>query len=163
VQPGLPVYFTILGQPDQRYHAQLRTIEPATDSILTESTGASSSSTGTSTTTAIYYNGLFDVPNPDNQLRISMTAQVSIVRAQAKGAVTIPASALGPRGKDGRHGVRVLGADGQPTPRQVRVGINNNVTAEVTEGLAEGDKVVLGEAAAGAPSQGGMPRPPMRL
>lgn len=163
VQPGLPVYFTILGQPDQRYHAQLRTIEPATDAILTEGTGASSSSTGTSTTTAIYYNGLFDVPNPDNQLRISMTAQVSIVRAQAKGAVTIPASALGPRGKDGRHGVRVLGADGQPTPRQVRVGINNNVTAEVTEGLAEGDKVVLGEAAAGAPSQGGMPRPPMRL
>ncbi len=163
VQPGLPVYFTILGQPDQRYHAQLRTIEPATDAILTEGTGASSSSTGTSTTTAIYYNGLFDVPNPDNQLRISMTAQVSIVRAQAKGAVTIPASALGPRGKDGRHSVRVLGADGQPTPRQVRVGINNNVTAEVTEGLAEGDKVVLGEAAAGAPSQGGMPRPPMRL
>ncbi|MBN9368993.1 MAG: efflux RND transporter periplasmic adaptor subunit [Comamonadaceae bacterium] len=163
VQPGLPVYFTILGQPDQRYHAQLRTIEPATDAILTEGTGASSSSTGTSTTTAIYYNGLFDVPNPDNQLRISMTAQVSIVRAQAKGAVTIPASALGARGKDGRHSVRVLGADGQPTPRQVRVGINNNVTAEVTEGLAEGDKVVLGEAAAGAPSQGGMPRPPMRL
>ena len=163
VQPGLPVYFTILGQPDQRYHAQLRTIEPATDAILTESTGASSSSTGTSTTTAIYYNGLFDVPNPDNQLRISMTAQVSIVRAQAKGAVTIPASALGARGKDGRYSVRVLGADGQPTPRQVRVGINNNVTAEVTEGLAEGDKVVLGEAAAGAPSQGGMPRPPMRL
>ncbi len=163
VQPGLPVYFTILGQPDQRYHAQLRTIEPATDAILTEGTGASSSSTGTSTTTAIYYNGLFDVPNPDNQLRISMTAQVSIVRAQAKGAVTIPASALGPRGKDGRHSVRVLGADGQPTPRQVRVGINNNVTAEITEGLAEGDKVVLGEAAAGAPSQGGMPRPPMRL
>jgi len=163
VQPGLPVYFTILGQPDQRYHAQLRTIEPATDAILTEGTGTSSSSTGTSTTTAIYYNGLFDVPNPDNQLRISMTAQVSIVRAQAKGAVTIPASALGARGKDGRHSVRVLGADGQPTPRQVRVGINNNVTAEVTEGLAEGDKVVLGEAAAGAPSQGGMPRPPMRL
>ncbi len=163
VQPGLPVYFTILGQPDQRYHAQLRTIEPATDAILTEGTGTSSSSTGTSTTTAIYYNGLFDVPNPDNQLRISMTAQVSIVRAQAKGAVTIPASALGPRGKDGRHSVRVLGADGQPTPRQVRVGINNNVTAEITEGLAEGDKVVLGEAAAGAPPQGGMPRPPMRL
>ena len=163
VQPGLPVYFTILGQPDQRYHAQLRTIEPATDAILTESTGASSSSTSTSTTTAIYYNGLFDVPNPDNKLRISMTAQVTIVRAQAKGVVIIPASALGPRGQDGRYSVRVLGANGQPTPRHIRVGINNNVNAEVTEGLAEGDKVVLGEAAAGAPAQSGMARPPMRL
>ena len=163
VEPGLPVYFTILGQPDQRYHAQLRTIEPATDAILTEGTGVSSSSTSASTTTAIYYNGLFDVPNPDNKLRISMTAQVTIVRAQAKGVVIIPASALGPRGQDGRYSVRVLGADGQPTPRHIRVGINNNVNAEVTEGLAEGDKVVLGEAAAGAPPQGGMPRPPMRL
>ena len=163
VQPGLPVYFTILGQPDQRYHAKLRTIEPATDAILTEGTGVSSSSTSASTTTAIYYNGLFDVPNPDNKLRISMTAQVTIVRAQAKGVVIIPASALGPRGQDGRYSVRVLGADGQPTPRHIRVGINNNVNAEVTEGLAEGDKVVLGEAAAGAPSQGGMARPPMRL
>ena len=89
--------------------------------------------------------------------------QLRIEGAQAKGAVIIPASALGPRGKDGRHGVRVPGADGQPAPRQVRVGINNNVSAEITEGLAEGDKVVLGEAAAGAPSQSGMPRPPMRL
>ena len=163
VEPGLPVYFTILGQPDQRYHAQLRTIEPATDAILTEGTGTSSSSTGTSTTTAIYYNGLFDVPNPDNKLRISMTAQVTIVRAQAKGVVIIPASALGPRGQDGRYSVRVLGANGQPTPRHIRVGINNNVNAEVTEGLAEGDKVVLGEASAGAPAQSGMARPPMRL
>ena len=92
-----------------------------------------------------------------------MTAQVTIVRAQAKGVVIIPASALGPRGQDGRYSVRVLGANGQPTPRHIRVGINNNVNAEVTEGLAEGDKVVLGEAAAGAPSQSGMPRPPMRL
>ncbi len=164
VQPGLPVYFTILGQPDERYHAKLRTIEPATDAILTESTGASSSSTSTSTTTAIYYNGLFDVPNPDNKLRISMTAQVTIVRAQAKDAIVIPSSALGRRGKDGRYAVRVLGEDGQPQQRQIRVGINNNVSAEVTEGLAEGDKVVLGEAAAGgAPQQGNMRRPPMRL
>ena len=164
VQPGLPVYFTILGEPDQRYHAQLRTIEPATDSILTESTGTSATSTSTSsTTTAIYYNGLFDVPNPDNKLRISMTAQVSILRAQARDAIVIPSSALGRPGKDGSYTVRVLGADGEPQPRTIRVGINNNVSAEVTEGLAEGDKVVLGESAAGGARQNNMPRPPMRL
>jgi macrolide-specific efflux system membrane fusion protein len=163
VQPGLPVYFTILGEPDQRYHAKLRTIEPATDAILTESTGSSSSSTSTSTTTAIYYNGLFDVPNPGNKLRISMTAQVSILRAQAKDAIVIPASALGRRGKDGRYTVRVLGEGGEPQPRQIRVGINNNVSAEVTEGLAEGDKVVLGEAPAGGAPQNAMRRPPMRM
>ncbi|WP_423460005.1 efflux RND transporter periplasmic adaptor subunit [Ottowia sp. VDI28] len=165
VQSGLPVYFTILGEPDKRYHAKLRTIEPATDAILTDSTSsASSSSTSSSTTTAIYYNGLFDVPNPDNKLRISMTAQVSIVRAQAKGAIVIPSSALGPRGKEGSYTVRVVGADGQPQARTIRVGINNNVNAEVTEGLAEGDKVVLGEASAAGASQGGRTGPPrMRM
>ncbi len=165
VQSGLPVYFTILGEPDKRYHAKLRTIEPATDAILTDSTSsASSSSTSSSTTTAIYYNGLFDVPNPDNKLRISMTAQVSIVRAQAKGAIVIPSSALGPRGKEGSYTVRVVGADGQPQARAIRVGINNNVNAEVTEGLAEGDKVVLGEASAAGAPQGGRTGPPrMRM
>lgn len=164
VKPGLPVYFTILGDPDTRYNAELRTIEPATDAILTETTSSSSSSsTASSSTTAIYYNGLFDVPNPDNKLRISMTAQVSIVRAQAKDALLIPSSALGQRSREG-YTVRVLDAQGQPQARKVRVGINNNVNAEVTEGLAEGDQVVVAESAAlGAGGQTNMRRPPMRL
>lgn len=164
VKPGLPVYFTILGDPDTRYNAALRTIEPATDAILTETTSSSSSSsTSSSSTTAIYYNGLFDVPNPDNKLRISMTAQVSIVRAQAKDALLIPSSALGQRSREG-YTVRVLDAQGQPQARKVRVGINNNVNAEVTEGLAEGDQVVVAESAApGAGGQTNMRRPPMRL
>ena len=163
VKPGLPVYFTILGEPDRRYNAALRTIEPATDAILTETTSSNSSSSSSSSTTAIYYNGLFDVPNPENKLRISMTAQVSIVRAEAKGVIVIPSSALSRRGPGGAS-VRVLDAEGNPQPRPVKVGINNNVSAEITEGLAEGDKVVLGEAAApGAGPQQGNRRPPMRM
>ncbi|MFE8645029.1 efflux RND transporter periplasmic adaptor subunit [Sphingomonas sp. NCPPB 2930] len=165
VQAGQPVYFTILGEPDRRYDARLRTVEPAPDSILTDTTSSSASSSTSTSTTAIYYNGLFDVPNPDGKLRISMTAQVSIVRAEAKGAVAIPSSALGRRERDGSYTVRVLDADGNAQPRKIKVGMNNNVNAQVTEGLVAGDKVVLGEA--GAPGTGaGMPggrRPPMRL
>ncbi|MCS4511415.1 efflux RND transporter periplasmic adaptor subunit [Xylophilus ampelinus] len=165
VQAGQPVYFTILGEPDRRYDAKLRTVEPAPDSILTDTTSSSSSGSTSTSTTAIYYNGLFDVPNPDGKLRISMTAQVSIVRAEAKGAVAIPSSALGRRERDGSYTVRVLDADGNAQPRKIKVGMNNNVNAQVTEGLVVGDKVVLGEA--GAPGTGaGMPggrRPPMRL
>ncbi|WP_198972956.1 efflux RND transporter periplasmic adaptor subunit [Xylophilus sp. ASV27] len=168
VQPGQKVYFTILGEPDTRYYATLRTVEPAPDSILTDSTSATSSSSSSATaTTAIYYNGLFDVPNPQGKLRISMTAQVSIVRAEAKGALTIPSSALGKREPDGRYTVRVLDAEGNAAPRRIRVGINNNLSAQVTEGLADGDRVVLGEAApagAAAPGRGpGRGGPPMRF
>ena len=163
VKMGQKVYFTILGEPNKRYTATLRSIEPAPDSILTETTSSTST---TAASTAIYYNGLFDAPNEDGKLRISMTAQVQIVRADAPGALTIPATALGPRGKDGSYTVRVVGADGQAQPRSIKVGLNTNVSVQVLEGLVEGDKVVIGDAAT-APSktgqQGGMGGPRMRL
>ncbi len=167
VAPGQRVYFTILGEPDQRYEARLRALEPAPDSIATDTTTSSStSSSSSSSATAVYYNGLFDAPNTDGKLRISMTAQVYIVRAQAKAVLTIPAAALGARGRDGSYTVRVVDARGQAMPRQVKVGLNNNVTAQITAGLADGEKVVMGDAAAApSASSGGMRGgpPPMRL
>lgn len=42
VKAGQKVYFTILGEPDTRYDATLRTVEPAPDSILTDTTSSSS-------------------------------------------------------------------------------------------------------------------------
>ena len=121
VKPGLPVYFTILGEPDERYHATLRAVEPAPDSIQKDETTASlTSASGSATSAAIYYNGLFDVPNPDERLRISMTAQVFIVRGEAKDAIVVPSSALGKRGQDGRYAVRVVGKDNKTEERQVR-------------------------------------------
>lgn len=166
VKPGQEVYFTILGEPDNRYTASLRTVEPAPDSIKTESTSSASSSSS-STASAIYYNGRFDVPNPDGKLRISMTAQVSIVLARATGVPTIPSAALGPRRRGGTYMVQVLGADGQVTPREVKVGVNNNAMAEIVEGLKEGDEVVIGQAGMvsvpTAQQRPGMRRPPSPL
>lgn len=153
VRPGQKVYFTILGEPDKRHYGTLRAIEPAPDSIQRDEstsalTGAASSASGTSA--AVYYNGLFDVPNPDETLRISMTAQVFIVLGEAKQTLVIPSSALGKRGEDGLYTVRVIGPDDKPVERQIKVGMNNNVNAQVLEGLAAGDKVVSAEAAAPA-------------
>ncbi|MFT3721911.1 efflux RND transporter periplasmic adaptor subunit [Pseudorhodoferax sp.] len=153
VQPGQRVYFTILGEPDRRYEASLRTIEPATDAIKNSTSasalGSTAGTTGTTASaTAIYYNGLFDVANPERALRISMTATVYIVRGEARGALTIPVGALGARARDGTQQVRVLDAQGRPQPRQVRIGIDNRVRAEVLEGLREGERVVLGDAGA---------------
>lgn len=168
VKPGQKVYFTILGEPDNRYGATLRAIEPGPDSLSdagsSASASSSSSSSSSSASTAIYYNGLFDVPNPDGKLRISMTAQVYVVRGEARDVLTLPAAAIGRRGPGGQHTVRVLGADGQAETRQVTVGLNNNVTAEIRDGLAEGDQVILGDGtlagsvtgARRAPGPGGM-------
>ncbi|WP_286900393.1 macrolide transporter subunit MacA [Achromobacter sp. UBA2119] len=155
VKPGLPVYFTILGEPDERYRATLRAVEPAPDSIQKDDAASSlTSSTSTSTSAAVYYNGLFDVPNPDEKLRISMTAQVFIVLGEAKGAVVVPASALGKRGADGRYEVRVV-LDGNKTEtRQVRIGMNNNVQAQVLEGLEVGERVVSADSSPAAAKPG---------
>lgn len=155
VKPGLPVYFTILGEPDQRYHATLRAVEPAPDSIQKDDATASlTSSSANSTSAAVYYNGLFDVPNPDEKLRISMTAQVSIVLGEARDAVVVPASALGKRGEDGRYAVRVVGKNNQTETRQVKIGMNNNVQAQVLEGLEVGERVVSADAAPVAAAAG---------
>lgn len=89
VEEGQTVYFTTLGNNDKKHYATLRQVEPAPNSINTETNNSS-----TSSSTAVYYNALFDVPNEDGKLRIDMTAQVYIVLAEAKNALTIPSAAV---------------------------------------------------------------------
>ena len=203
VTPGMPAYFTILGDPDTRHNAVLSRVEPGPINMSSyEGTNTDSSSS-----TAVYYNGIFDVPNPDHRLRIQMTAQVTVVLQQAKNVLTIPSGALStPRSGGGRGGkggsaasgarpasapsaqapvqaasgaepsgsasagnaagkagrlytVRVAkGEPGKQTieERQVRIGLNNRVQAEVLEGLQEGEQVVIGDSSANQSS--GMPR-----
>lgn len=91
VEKGQTVYFTTLGNSEKKHYAKLRQVEPAPNSINTETSNTSSSSSSNS---AVYYNALFDVPNEDGKLRIDMTAQVYIVLAEAKNVLTIPAAAV---------------------------------------------------------------------
>lgn len=193
IAPGQRVYFTTLGDSDNKRYANLRQVEPAPDSINTET-----STTSNSSNTAVYYNALFDVPNPDNKLRINMTAQVYIVLSEAKNALSIPAAALQnnkqrsemansntgdapsnkttqsqksepsqqksqqatPKklqltaaertqireGKASLGRVKVLLPDGQLQDRQVLIGLNNRVSAQVLRGLKQGEQVILGDA-----------------
>jgi macrolide-specific efflux system membrane fusion protein len=163
VKPGQKVYFTILGEPDNRYPAELKAIEPAPESIANESSTGTSSTASSSSTTAIYYMGILDVPNPDGKLRISMTTQVNIVLAEAKDVLLLPSAALGSKDKENLYPVRVETAPGTLTENKVRIGLNNNVQAQVLEGLREGQRVVIGEqvsepSATTMPRRGPMPR-----
>jgi macrolide-specific efflux system membrane fusion protein len=151
VAPGQKVYFTILGDPNTRINATLRAIEPAPESIASDDTSSSASS-------AVYYNGLFDVDNPDHRLRISMTAQVTIVLKSADNVLTVPASLLTRKTKDGSYMLPVWDAQAEKVePHKVTIGLNNKVTAEVTGGLDEGDLLVERAATgtAGAAAAGG--------
>lgn len=142
VKKGMPVYFTILGQPNKRFEGlTLRSIEPAPDSINSENSTLSSSST---TKSAIYYNGLFDVDNPDHLLRISMTAQVYIVLAEAKNVLTIPSQAVQKNLSDNKAIIYLLDQHNNVEEREVSLGINNNINVEIKSGLKEGETVIIG-------------------
>ncbi|MDL2402089.1 efflux RND transporter periplasmic adaptor subunit [Rhizobium mayense] len=169
VKVGQPVYFTILGDAATRYDAVLQSIEPAPESITSDSSVTSSSTTSSSSTStsssssAIYYNGIFAVPNQDNRFRTYMSAEVHIVLGAAKDTLIIPSSALGAKAADGSYSVQVVAADGRQTSRKITIGLNNNVTAEVRSGLSEGERVVIGQASISTTtsSSAGGPPPPM--
>ena len=143
VRRGLPVWFSILGDPKRRFDGELRQVEPAPASIANESNGAASRIG--STNGAVYYTGLIDVANADGVLRPSMTAQVSIVLSRVGGAVLVPLSAVEGARRAGDTGrVRILDAMGEVQIRQVQVGIDNGADIQILRGLQAGETIVLG-------------------
>ncbi len=159
IETGQQVWFTILGDPDRRHEATLTSIAPAPASITRDTllTGETSSATSVTSDQAIYYNGLFTVPNPDGRLRTYMTAEVHVVLGRAEDVATIPAAALGARNADGTREVTVLAADGALQTRDVAIGLGDDSVVEVKSGLEIGEEVVVG--GAGAADASRPPRP----
>lgn len=154
ISEGQEVYFTTLGDTQQRHYATLRAIAPAPDSI-------EDSDDLNAGEEAVYYDALFDVDNDGGRLRTGMTATVYVVLEKAENALAIPSAALGARGPDGTYEVRVQTARGVEV-RAVKIGVNTGSQAQVLEGLNEGDRVVIAEASAditagAASSTGGPP------
>lgn len=85
LRQGMEVYFTTLGSQGRRWYGALRKVEP----------------TPTITNNVVLYNALFDVPNANQSLMTSMTAQVFFVAASAKNALVVPAAALSGGGRAG--------------------------------------------------------------
>lgn len=135
VAPGQQATLTLLGEPDTPIAATLRAVEPAPASIKTSDT--------VETDKAIYYVASFDVENPDGKLRIGMTAEVKIQLARATGVPVVLASTLGKAKPDGTYTVEVWNPDTERREqRSVTIGVTDNITAEVTQGLQAGDLVV---------------------
>ena len=137
---GMDAYFTLLGQPGKRYTGKLRQIQPTPD---------------IENNVVLYY-ALFDVPNPDGDLMISMSAQVFFVQSAAKNVLVVPSAAVqqpgvrAARAADGaghKAEVTVVTPPVHQETREVEVGIRNRVSAEIKSGLKEGELVVVGQGA----------------
>lgn len=142
VEEGQTVYFTTLGNSEKKHYATLRQVEPAPKSINTES----NNNTSSSSSSAVYYNALFDVPNEDGKLRINMTAQVSIVLAEARNVLTIPAAAVqganrsrsrsNSNNSDSNARTERNNTDASSTKRPARLELTANEKALVDQGKA---------------------------
>lgn len=75
---GMDAYFSTLGNPDRRWRGTLRQILPTPELV----------------NNVVLYTALFDVDNPDGELKTQMSAQVFFVVGSALDVVTVPVSAL---------------------------------------------------------------------
>ncbi len=128
---GQEAYFTILGDPDTKRKSTVRQILPGPEII----------------NGVVFYNALFDVPNPDKSLKVQMTAQVHIVQDRSTEALLVPLSALAAdkQGRPDRHRAKVLLADGTTETRSLKTGIKNGQAAQVLSGVNEGELLVVGD------------------
>lgn len=96
----------------------------------------------------------FVLNRTDPRLREGMTANVSVVVAQADNAVRVPNTAVHSQG--GTTMVTVL-ANGQQVPTEVVTGVVGDTYTEIKAGLNDGDRVVLPalRTSAGAATNGG--------
>lgn len=151
IKAGLPLYFTTLGGDERRWQSTVRQVLPAPP-VPAGSQGEASNSASSETEKVVQYTVLFEVDNTDGELMPQMTAQVVFVTASATGVLTAPLDAL--QGKPGAYQVRILAKGEQPELRAVKVGARDRQVAEITDGLAEGERLVTGE----AQGDGGMSR-----
>lgn len=122
VKAGMPVYFNVIGNPDKKFDAVLKAIEPAPERISDTS----------STDAAIYYVGYIEVPNTERRFRIDMTAQVYIVVNEAKKALLIPSAALQPASKAKRAKDSNASSDSKPAKNNTNSNVNNSVNNKAT-------------------------------
>ena len=105
----------------------------------TNGTSTSSSSSSSSSASVIYYYVTLDVDDPDDVLRLGMTARVEINTAEKEDALVVPIAAL--KTNDNGSYVLRVNASGQTEQVPVTTGIYSDEYVEILSGLSEGDRV----------------------
>jgi Cu(I)/Ag(I) efflux system membrane fusion protein len=82
-----------------------------------------------------------ELPNPDRLLMANMYAEVEIATGATVPVVTVPDGAVIDTGA--RQIVIVDKGEGRFEPRDVKIGMRGDGMREITEGIAEGDRVVV--------------------
>jgi HlyD family secretion protein len=115
------------------------------------------SSAATTQQNVVFYTVTIVVDNQQRLLKPTMTARVVIQTGRVDNVQMVPNNAV--RDRNGVKTVQVL-RNGKPVQQKVKIGMNNDESVEITEGLQEGDVVVI---SAARTSQQGGGQMPLRL
>lgn len=142
VKPGQDVEFTILSDPEKIYKTKLDSIDPA-DTTMTDDNSSVTSTSSTSTSSAIYYYGNLIVDNPNNELRIAMTTNSSIIINKADDVLYIPKIAV--KSKGDKQYVMVLENENKTIEKEIITGVSDDINIEIKSGINEKDKVITSQ------------------
>lgn len=136
IHEGMPAYFTTLGMPERKWRGSVRQVQPTPETV----------------NDVVLYNVLIDVDNSEGLLMPTMTVQVFFELGSAHGVPTLPLSALR-QGQDGSY--QALVQNGKtPQWRRVSLGLSDRQRAQITSGLAVGDRVLVAAASASGQAAG---------
>ncbi|MBD8528877.1 MULTISPECIES: efflux RND transporter periplasmic adaptor subunit [unclassified Massilia] len=82
------------------------------------------------------------VPNPDNALLPGQYVRVRLAQAELPNGIVVPQQAVTRGGAQGDT-LMVVGPDNKPTPRTVKIASQQGSSWVVTEGLKEGERVMV--------------------
>ena len=146
VKVGQNATFTVDTFPNRTFTASVSkigqlststsTISPSSSSSTSSSTTASSSSSS-----VVYYYVTLNVDDPEDLLKVDMTARVNIKTGEKTDALLIPLSAL-KTSSSGQY-VNVLRSNGATENVSVTTGLTSNENVEIVSGLQEGDQLVV--------------------
>ncbi len=136
IRPGQKVSIILLGG-SREYRGTVRSVAPAPHDFDSQN-----SLTSQKQPSAITFDVVIGVDDPDKQLRLGTTARISMNVASASHALLLPSELVNvlPGGRKGF--VQVLERSGRPQLRQVTVGIDNGNVVQILEGLQPGARVV---------------------
>jgi len=111
--------------------------DPIAGTVSSIAESSASSSGG-----VVSYDVTAAIATPPATMRVGMSAQVSVTIAQSANVIAVPAAAVA--GSSGTYVVQVVDASGQVQDVNVDVGLVTSSYIEITSGLAEGQRVVIG-------------------
>lgn len=125
VETGQPAEIRLDAIPNQIYHGRVVKISPK----------------GERNNNIVTYEVTIELDNSDQRLRPSMTANIDIITNIAKDVLYLPLIALNQT--DGKNAVTLRLPSGEDQVRPIVLGLKNETVTAITEGLKEGDRVIL--------------------